>query len=338
MAAPVISASSSILGFKRNESFAFNPAATNIPVIWSAIGLPPGVTIETHPALAATGVEATDIVTATGNTFADGDMVYFPSLTGGAGLVANTVYYARDVSGATLKLAAVVGGTAINFTTDISAATIRKVSSGLISGSCATAGVYVATVTATNAGAESGTREFVFGISSDVSSSGGGDVALDALVINIRFPDLRPSIPGGSEAVPIAVDAGDAPEPFFAMKGRDVRMLIVRFVDSAGVRLDPDPDTLKFTIKEYYGDSQLVSAAAFEKTGSGTTAEFLIPVDLRDDIMLGAISGYEQQRSAAFIGVGEFEWTRDVTFNASPLTLTSSTPSFGVQVDGDLIP
>lgn len=74
---------------------------------------------------AATGDQSTDVITLNGGSinhnFADTDQVYFSSLTGGAGLSANTIYYVRDSSGSTLKLAATSGGAAINFTSNITA-------------------------------------------------------------------------------------------------------------------------------------------------------------------------------------------------------------------------
>jgi len=60
----------------------------------------------------------TDVITAVNHPFADGDVVRV-SVTGGSlpvGLYANTDYYARDVSGNTLKLSAASGGTAIDIT------------------------------------------------------------------------------------------------------------------------------------------------------------------------------------------------------------------------------
>jgi hypothetical protein len=78
---------------------------------------------------AITGVASTDIITTTDGAhgFSDGQRFCFLSLTGGAGLTPQSlstiapVYFARDTTSTTLKAAATSGGSAVNFTTDISA-------------------------------------------------------------------------------------------------------------------------------------------------------------------------------------------------------------------------
>lgn len=73
---------------------------------------------------AVTGVAATDIVTATGSAFANGQPVRFTALTGGTGLNTTTNYYVINVSGATFQVSTSVGGGASLFTTDITAGTL----------------------------------------------------------------------------------------------------------------------------------------------------------------------------------------------------------------------
>jgi hypothetical protein len=68
-----------------------------------------------------TGAEATDVVTIAGATLANGMLVTLTSLTGGSGASTGVGYYAIDASGATCKLSLTPGGSAINFTTDITA-------------------------------------------------------------------------------------------------------------------------------------------------------------------------------------------------------------------------
>ena len=72
-------------------------------------------------ATAFTAADGTDVITAAGHVLTDGDTVEL-SLSGAegdvlpTGLAADTTYYARDVSGDTLKLAATSGGAAIDIT------------------------------------------------------------------------------------------------------------------------------------------------------------------------------------------------------------------------------
>lgn len=73
-----------------------------------------------------TGVATTDVITATGHGFANGDKVQFTALTGGAGLTTGTNYFVRDRTTNTFKLALTAGGGAIDFTTDITAGTISE--------------------------------------------------------------------------------------------------------------------------------------------------------------------------------------------------------------------
>jgi hypothetical protein len=78
---------------------------------------------------ACTGVASTDIITATEGPhgFANGQRLCFLSLTGGAGLQAQTlsviatVYFAISATSTTFQVSTTSGGSAVNFTTDISA-------------------------------------------------------------------------------------------------------------------------------------------------------------------------------------------------------------------------
>jgi hypothetical protein len=70
-----------------------------------------------------TGVAATNVLTKVGHSLLDGTTVAFTALNGGAGLATATVYYVRDRTADTFKLAATLGGAEIDFTTDIIATT-----------------------------------------------------------------------------------------------------------------------------------------------------------------------------------------------------------------------
>lgn len=71
-----------------------------------------------------TGVASTNVVTITGASLANGMLVNFTSLSGGSGLSAGVGYYVIDASGATCKLALTQGGSAIDFTTDITSGSV----------------------------------------------------------------------------------------------------------------------------------------------------------------------------------------------------------------------
>lgn len=71
-----------------------------------------------------TGNATTDVLTGTVNAPAAGATVYFSSITGGSGLSANRMYTVINPSGLTFQLADTPSGSAINFTTNITAGTL----------------------------------------------------------------------------------------------------------------------------------------------------------------------------------------------------------------------
>jgi hypothetical protein len=74
--------------------------------------------------VACTGDAATDVISRTAHGFSNGGMIYFPSLTGGAGLSSTTTYFVRDATANTFKVATSLGGTAVDITTDLTAGTV----------------------------------------------------------------------------------------------------------------------------------------------------------------------------------------------------------------------
>lgn len=89
---------------------------------WANVG--PDVT------LANPSAAADDIIDTTGaHGFAVNDVVRFTALTGGAGLVVDTDYYvvSTSLASTTFRVAATRGGSALGFTTDITAGTVVRV-------------------------------------------------------------------------------------------------------------------------------------------------------------------------------------------------------------------
>jgi hypothetical protein len=80
-------------------------------------------------AIANTSAAADDIIdTSTAHGFVAGDRVVFTALTGGAGLTTNREYYviAANLAASSFQVSTSVGGAAVNFTTDITAGSVRK--------------------------------------------------------------------------------------------------------------------------------------------------------------------------------------------------------------------
>lgn len=71
-----------------------------------------------------TGDETTDTVTITGSSLLDGATLIFTSITGGAGLTTGTTYYLINTSGSACKLSTSPGGSAVDFTTAITAGAV----------------------------------------------------------------------------------------------------------------------------------------------------------------------------------------------------------------------
>jgi len=76
---------------------------------------------------AVTGAAATDIFTAAAHGYIVGDVVQFSGLTGGAGISTSVAYYVGDVTTNTFRVATTPGGTALDFTTDLTAGTVSGV-------------------------------------------------------------------------------------------------------------------------------------------------------------------------------------------------------------------
>ena len=77
------------------------------------------------------GVAATNLLTCTSHGLLAGDAIVFTALTGGTGLIVGLPYYviASGLATSTFRLAPVISGTQVDFTTDITAGTFNRVGS-----------------------------------------------------------------------------------------------------------------------------------------------------------------------------------------------------------------
>ncbi len=81
----------------------------------------------TSDATEAGSSSSDDVLVAAAHGLADGDKIQFTAITGGAGLVVNKTYFVVNKTTGTFQLANAAGGSAIDFTTDISAGTFEPV-------------------------------------------------------------------------------------------------------------------------------------------------------------------------------------------------------------------
>jgi len=86
-----------------------------------------------------TGTASTDVLSSTAHGYSNGDVVMLSGLTGGAGLSTTVRYYVIGASTDRFQLSLTAGGSAVDFTTDMSAGTVTRVSTlasgaGLVAG------------------------------------------------------------------------------------------------------------------------------------------------------------------------------------------------------------
>jgi len=330
MAAPVISITRSYLGFKRNEPFNIQLAASNSPFRWELPTPPPGVSIDTPATFAATGDETTDVITATGSTYADGDKVYFPAVTGGAGLTANTIYFIRDVSAATFKLAATLNGSAINFTTALTAGTVQKVSTGLISAvnGISVQGPYVFNVLAINAdGSGSGELCVHIGSKAYVAASPSATALDFVLELSTRAVSRKTTTEGS---------AAKEDEDWIAYFAEGNVDMVALWFQNYGEPVDLDLSDLRFVLKQNEPDGVLVEADDFEKVGTGSLIRFQLPVDIVGEFLAAALGDNERRLGTGFTALAEFEWKQTVTHKGDPKELIGSSQIFRVRCERDL--
>lgn len=75
---------------------------------------------------ACTGDAPTDVITSATHGYANGNLVRFSAMTGGAGLVAGTHYYVRDATTSTFKVSLAPSGPVVDITTNLTVGTVTR--------------------------------------------------------------------------------------------------------------------------------------------------------------------------------------------------------------------
>ena len=246
MAIPVISNTTSVLGFRKKQEFAYQPYASNTPTSWAATGLPTGVTINT--------------------------------------------------------------------------------TTGLISGAATIPGVYVVSLTASNATGPSTPHQIAIGIEDGPLN--------DSIGIEINV-DVRTGY--------VAASGQSQPDPdkavLFAKRG-DVLFLDVGFWRDDVLQDLPTAD-LKFQMREFDGETILVTSnGLIEDIGTSDAPRYRIAVDFSGPELDGVLGGYESDLRTGFLAIAELQW---ILMHGSPAlptseTATRSSQTFRVYAQRDLIP
>lgn len=335
MPGPTINDARPYTGYKRNEPFQFTLAASPLPLRWGAVSMPPGISVDDPPDWACTGVESTNVITAAGHNFTNGDQVYFTALTGGDSLNVNTPYFVRDVAANILKLAATKSGPALDFASDISSGVIRKVSTGVFS----SPGIGINTQYLLNIWAEDGTGRTTIVVPVCISPdlyiappSGSVEEIGLPLTVDMKTLAVRVGKPGESSATTTS-----QVETLFTTTQSDRRMLVVYF-ERDGLQVDPAPTDVAIALKDDDFDPALVIDSDFEKAGEGSTARFYVPLILDGNRLADALERYQKSSGARFAARYEIQWKHEVSFKGNPLELVSSTQKFLVETVGEIIP
>ena len=347
MSVPVINNTTSILGYNQFQAWQYQPTATNNPFSWSCPNLPSGMSIDTPTIYGLTGVSSTDVLTATGSSYSNGDQVFIPNLTGGAGLSANTIYFIRDVSGATFKLAATLGGAAINFTTDLTAGNISKVCTGLISGAATVSGVFLCNLTATNADGTSAALVLTIGIAAAAASSAlltnsGYQVTIDVATKSVTIGSSPPaSTPALTAATDPSTSPALRPAPSLFARQNDSLLIWITFVKN-GVACNLTITALEIALKELESGNRILLGNVFNQVGSGSGAYFGLFCDLSSATGLNAmLANYQSDDGTSFDALAEIAWTETNALYGGgsgfgPASFKFSSQDFGIQIATDM--
>ena len=284
--------------------------------------MPAGLALDAPTQYAITGVAATDVITATGNTFVNGSEVVIPEMVGGDGLEADTICYVRDKSGDTFKLALTPNGAAIEFTTDISSGVISLKPIGKISGANTESGLDDIYVTAHNK--DGASNPILLVINTNPASA------------IVTFPGISASWDLLTGVVTWFGSAGGAPSagPSFFTKYRDGFLVAVQIMRGSQVIAPTIADNkLALSLWPADGGKAFELSCVSKQQGSGTGTFYVLFVKLTDKRIAGLVSA-DLRNFADVKGELEGLMTNPIaTFGDETLRLSSQT--FGVRIAGD---
>lgn len=125
-------------------------------------------------------------------------------------------------------------------------------------------------------------------------------------------------------------------------KSKNIRHIHVR-PRKAGVVMDIEFATLRFSLKAYDVDEAIIVADKFVRVGTGPDTFYRLALDLSTGDLLKALGEYESDAGTELVALGEFEGTHEIGDIDPPITDgpesgTTSSLNFGVGIARHLAP
>lgn len=314
--APEIDPRNALLIAERNAAFSHACVATGSPTLWEAPGLPSGATINAstgviewtptvagifpfilkasnYDARTVTADAGANTLTANGHAFIDGDLVTLTTTgTLPSPLTTSDTYEVRDVSGSTLKLAATVGGAAIDITTTGTGVhTLRKKQTS------------EATVLLVSMESSSTVEAGDISIEIDVDLVTGKVTVIGAEGAEWGPPIEEPRNEGKKRAT-LAAKSGD-------------RFPVAIGFTRAGVLQDLELTSLKVGAKEFAPETLIsLTPGAFTKIGSGASTRYKIDLAFVEAAWRAPLSNYESDNDIYIDALAEIR--AEISANGTP--------------------
>ena len=300
MAIPIILKTSSILGWKRNQPWKFQPMAAGKPTHWTATGLPPGMAINPDTGLIAGSVPDAGVwVAAVTASNADGQC------TEGFPIGIDQERYWSETE-------PIIHPEAILLEVVLPAATVRLASGGGV-----------------GAAAKEAQVQDILNALLESWAAGTEDREAKQQELLAAFRDAWEATPSSGGTSSTGDNRDKKPPPVFALKSDDVRQLIIKFVDTEGMMIKVVPQTVRFSSKRFEPEMKVFSCEDFEVLEPGLIEMIIEP---SGQGLNAELAESETDDETAINVLCEIEWTNRVGLH----TLRTSTPNFHVRVERDL--
>jgi hypothetical protein len=355
---PVIDPTTSVLGYRQFQTWAYQPSASGFPYSWSCDNLPSGLAIDDQTTQSSFTSDSTaNTITVTADNYVEDSLVYFSVLDQTATEVG--IYHPyrvnyitnTDLSTSTTTFTIredIPDSTPIDIVTSPLTGKVGHLPTGLIQGAAQVAGIYECDLICTNmvgtTPTDSDSITLTIGIEEAAPSSQASNVGIiiDLGTLLVSSPDLPTVTSTSSSSGSTTQGPSGGSTPVLYAKENDDVTLSIQFVKKEQV-IDLNLVSLKFAIKEFEPDVIVTLGGGtdpnndFEKKGAKETAYYLLPVHFGGDALAGALSDWEEDIGTLFEALGEIEWIEQVTWNGALVNRKRTCKTFFVTIERDLI-